>query len=156
MSQSLLEEIGVPKDADFYLCGPAQFLIDLETQLKAWGVQSSRIRVEAFGPAKSRTEGAAEPLPHLPDAPASTGPMVTFTRSGLATAWSSQFNNLLELAEACSVPVNWSCRTGVCHNCESGLIDGQVSYSPRPLDPPARGNILICCATPTTAVDLDL
>ena len=81
---------------------------------------------------------------------------MTFAKSGIAVAWDGRFNNLLELAEACSVPVRWSCRTGVCHNCESGLIDGQLSYAPEPLDPPADGNVLICCATPTSAVALDL
>jgi ferredoxin-NADP reductase/MOSC domain-containing protein YiiM len=156
ISQPLLEEIGVPKDADFYLCGPAQFLIDLRTGLKTWGVEASRIHVEAFGPAPSLANRVGEKPPHVPDGPPGTGPMVTFTRSGLAVPWNSQFGNLLELAEACSVPVKWSCRTGVCHNCESGLIDGRLSYSPEPLDPPAAGNVLICCATPASAVELDL
>jgi hypothetical protein len=36
------------------------------------------------------------------------------------------------------------------------LIDGEVAYRPEPLDAPAAGNALICCATPITAVDLDL
>ena len=156
VSQPLFEEIGIPKDADFYLCGPAQFLIDLQTGLKAWGVERSRIHIETFGPALSPATAAGVRSPHLPDGPQGTGPLVTFARSGIAAPWSSRFNNLLEFAEACSVPVKWSCRTGVCHNCESGLIDGQLSYSPEPLDPPAKGNALICCATPTTAIDLDL
>ena len=69
---------------------------------------------------------------------------------------SDRFNSLLELAEACSVPVRWSCRTGVCHNCESGLVDGSVQYAPEPLDPPADGNVLICCSTPRSDVQLDL
>jgi hypothetical protein len=40
--------------------------------------------------------------------------------------------------------------------CESGLIDGSVSYAPDPLDRPGEGNILICCSTPQSAVELDL
>ena len=40
------------------------------------------------------------------------------------------FASILELAEACDVPVRWSCRTGVCHTCETGLLDGAVEYSP--------------------------
>jgi ferredoxin len=62
----------------------------------------------------------------------------------------------LELAEACSVRVRWSCRSGVCHNCESSLIDGRVGYSPEPLDPPPEGVVLICCATPASDITLDL
>jgi hypothetical protein len=36
------------------------------------------------------------------------------------------------------------------------LIEGELAYAPEPLDPPAEGNALICCATPKTAVELDL
>jgi ferredoxin len=54
------------------------------------------------------------------------------------------------------VPTRWSCRTGVCHNCESGLLSGDVTYSPEPVDEPAAGNTLICCAAPSGPVVLDL
>ena len=47
--------------------------------------------------------------------------------------------SILELAEACDVPVRWSCRTGVCHTCETGLLDGTVDYAPEPLEAPAVG-----------------
>ena len=50
--------------------------------------------------------------------------------------------SLLELAEACDVPVRWSCRTGVCHNCETTLIAGTVDYNPDPVEPPADGSVL--------------
>ena len=46
------------------------------------------------------------------------------------------------------MPVRWSCRTGVCHNCETGLISGSVIYRPDPVEPPAAGNLLICCSQP--------
>ena len=159
LSVPLLQEIGVPTDADFYLCGPAPFLADLQAGLKAWGVSRYRIHTEAFGPAPARTPGvvgADERPPHPLDGPPGTGPMVTFARSGLAVPWSPHFNSLLEFAEACSVPVRWACRTGVCHNCESGLVEGQLRYTPEPLDPPADGLALICCSTPLSAVALDL
>jgi ferredoxin len=100
--------------------------------------------------------GAAATAPHRPDGPAGDGPVVTFLRSGLAVAWDPRLGSLLELAEACAVPVGWSCRSGVCHNCESGLIEGEPAYAPKPSDPPEEGNALICCATPRTAVELDL
>jgi ferredoxin len=60
------------------------------------------------------------------------------------------------LAEACDVPVRWSCRTGVCHTCECALIGGSVDYQPDPLDPPAKGNLLVCCAQPRSDVEIDL
>ena len=58
--------------------------------------------------------------------------------------WDERYGSLLELAEACDVPAEWSCRTGVCHRCESGLVDGAVAYEPEPLDDPRRDRC--CCA----------
>jgi ferredoxin len=81
---------------------------------------------------------------------------VAFARSGLTVRWSASFGSLLELAEACDVPVKWSCRTGVCHTCESGLVSGSVRYDPEPVDQPADGDLLICCSRPQTDVIVDL
>jgi ferredoxin len=60
------------------------------------------------------------------------------------------------VAEACNVLVRWACRTGVCHNCESGLVSGAVVYDPEPLDKPADGNLLVCCSQPSSDVVIDL
>jgi ferredoxin-NADP reductase/MOSC domain-containing protein YiiM len=156
----LLAELGVPQSADFYLCGPGGFLAEIDAALAGWGVEPRRIHKEPFGPSGSRTPGvvgaADQSPPHLPVGPKGTGPLVTFAKSRLAVRWDTHFDSLLELAEACSVPVRWSCRTGVCHNCESGLIDGRLRYSPEPIDPPAEGVALICCSSPVSDIELDL
>ena len=81
---------------------------------------------------------------------------VSFARSGLNVPWSAQYASLLEFAEACDVPTRWSCRVGVCHTCESGLISGSVRYEPSPLQPPAAGNVLPCCSVPSGEVVIDL
>jgi ferredoxin len=81
---------------------------------------------------------------------------VGFARIGLTVSWGPPYDSLLEFAEACDVPTRWSCRTGVCHNCETALLSGSVRYDPEPLEPPADGNVLICCSTPADAVVLDL
>lgn len=159
LSIELLHELGIPDDADFYLCGPPRFLEDFQQGLAAWGIPWPRVHVEVFGAASTRTPGifgAAAALPHRPDGPAGTGPLVTFSRSGLTVPWDSRFRSLLELAEACAIPVRWACRSGVCHSCESGLNEGELAYAPEPLDAPAEGNALICCSTPKTPADLDL
>lgn len=156
---SLLQQLGVPQGADFYLCGPAGFLDDLTSGLMSWDVAAPRIHTEVFGPGASLTPGISgigHQPPHLPSGEPGTGPNVTFARSNLVVPWPARFNSLLELAEACAVPVRWSCRTGVCHNCECPLIDGQLRYAPAPLDRPADGNALICCSTPLSDVQLDL
>jgi ferredoxin len=92
----------------------------------------------------------------LPDGPAGSGPLVSFARSSLSVRWDAAFQNLLELAEACDVPVQWSCRTGVCHTCETGIITGDVGYRPDPVEPPANGNVLICCCKPQGDIIIDL
>jgi ferredoxin-NADP reductase/MOSC domain-containing protein YiiM len=156
---SLLQALHLPQAADFYLCGPPAFLTELTAGLQSWGVPYSRIHSETFGTESAVTPGiaAATPkTPHPPTGSLGTGPKISFTRSGLAVSWDPRFQSLLELAEACDVPVRWSCRSGVCHMCESGLIDGEVRYAPEPLDRPADGNLLICCSTPLSAIELDL
>jgi ferredoxin-NADP reductase/MOSC domain-containing protein YiiM len=154
-----LRELDLPRDADFYICGPSAFMSELTAGLAAWGAARSRIHTELFGAGPSSTPGiAAAPQtpPHQPSGPAGTGPLVSFARSGLSVHWDPAYSSLLELAEACDVPVRWSCRTGVCHNCESGLVAGSVAYRPDPIDPPAAGNLLICCTQPEGDVVVDL
>jgi ferredoxin-NADP reductase len=159
LSVAVLEELGVPREADFYLCGPSAFLQDLTTGLADWGVTTDRVHTELFGPTPSSTPGVVDAPrrpPHLPARATGTGPQVSFARSGLVVHWDPAFQSLLELAEACDVPVRWSCRTGVCHTCESGLVAGTVSYQPEPLERPADGTLLICCSQPRDEVILDL
>ncbi len=156
---SMLKSGGLPAEADFFLCGPTGFTYDLADALTAWGVPKARIHSETFGTQTALTpgmSGRAATTPHVPAGPAGIGPEVSFARSSLTVPWNSQCSSLLEFAESCGVPVRWSCRSGVCHVCESGLVDGQVRYAPNPLDPPLEGNVLICCAIPTTAIALDL
>jgi ferredoxin-NADP reductase/MOSC domain-containing protein YiiM len=155
----LLDDLGIGRDADFYLCGPPAFMQELSSGLRTRGVPPDQVHTEIFGPGESRTPGIADAPhrpPHLPAGPVGPGPQVSFARSGLTVRWDPSFQSLLELAEACDVPVRWSCRTGVCHNCESGLVTGAVNYRPDPLDPPADGNLLICCSQPRGDLVIDL
>jgi ferredoxin-NADP reductase len=159
IAADVLEKLGVPRNADFYLCGPSAFLRDLTAGLTASGISDDQIHAEIFGAGKAITPGISETTqraPHLPEGPAGPGPRVSFARSGLNVCWDPKFQSLLDFAEACDVPVRWSCRTGVCHTCEGGLISGSVAYDPEPLEPPAQGNLLICCSKPQDDVVIDL
>ena len=155
---ALLERIGVPQGSDFYLCGPTSFLQNMRDGLRNWGVLAENVHTEIFGALESITPGMAQVAhtPHLPQGPPGSGPPVSFARSGITAAWDRKFASLLELAEACDVPVRWSCRIGVCHTCMTGLIDGSISYNPEPLERPAPGNVLVCCSQPNAGVTLDL
>lgn len=159
MTVADLERMKLPRAADFYLCGPTGFLDELRAGLEAWGVAAACIHVELFGGRPALTPGiaaVAARAPHQPEGSPGTGALVSFARSGLTVRWRGQEQSLLELAEACDVPVRWSCRTGVCHNCESGLVSGAVDYDPDPLDAPAPGNILICCCRPRGDLVIDI
>jgi ferredoxin-NADP reductase/MOSC domain-containing protein YiiM len=159
LTASLLAEFEPPRDADAYLCGPIPFMDEISAGLASMGIDASRIQTEPFGPAPGLMPGiAATPArtPHPPAGQPGDGPTIEFARSDLAIPWSGDYGSLLELAEACDVPVRWSCRTGVCHTCETTLIAGDLDYSPDPVELPADGSALICCSQPRDDVVLDL
>ena len=155
----LFKSLAIPPDTDFYLCGPPAFLNDLRVGLAQIGFSASQIHTEIFGSTPAVAPGVVgttSRAPHQPAEASQTGPSVSFSRSNLTVRWNERYESILELAEACDVPVRWSCRTGVCHTCESGLVSGDVSYEPTPLEAPARGNLLVCCARPKDDLILDL
>ena len=134
---------------------------DLTAGLAAWGIAASRIHTETFGAGplnypgrRSVTADASRTC--RPDLPA-TGPLVSFARSGLNVRWGAPFQSLLELAEACDVPVRWSCRTGVCHTCETGLVSRDGRLPTRPGRRTGRrqcADLLLCNLRSTSSIDL--
>ncbi|WP_380004474.1 MOSC domain-containing protein [Dyella halodurans] len=154
-----LAALQIPEDAHFHLCGPPTFLSAARSGLRAAGYADANISSELFGTLDALRPGVtstAATLPHPPKDEANEGAVVSFVRSGLTVHWNGHYPSLLELAEACDVPVRWSCRTGVCHNCETAVIGGQVAYSTEPLEAPAEGRVLICCSSPMGDLQLDL
>src|SRR5258708_9609283 len=113
-------------------------MADMKEALAALHVAPERIHVGIFNGSESMTPGvvgAATRAPHLPRDDANSGSLVSFARSGIAVHWkASAYHSILELAEACDVPVRWSCRTRVCHNLDIGLVSGAGAYGPQPLD----------------------
>jgi ferredoxin-NADP reductase/ferredoxin len=154
-----LAALGIPAGASAYICGPNAFMTAISDALAGLGIAPARIHTELFG-ARDRINpgitGAAAWPPHQPPGPPGNGPLVTFARSGISTPFPGDKRNVLELAEACDVPTRWSCRTGVCHTCVTPLLTGDITYAPDPLEPPADGQVLICCARPGTEVVLDM
>jgi ferredoxin-NADP reductase/MOSC domain-containing protein YiiM len=159
LSAPVLAAMDLPRNADAYICGPAAFMAQVSAALAGMGVGDGHLRTEIFGAAPAQTPGIAPATarpPHPPAGEPAGGPLVAFARSGLTVHWDPGYASLLELAEACDVPVRWSCRTGVCHTCETGLVSGAVTYSPDPVDDPADGSALICCSQPARDLTLDL
>jgi ferredoxin-NADP reductase/MOSC domain-containing protein YiiM/ferredoxin len=162
-----LARLRIPASATAYVCGPAAFMDDMRDALTVLGVGAGRIHTEVFGALAAINPGVTGQRPrkpHPPRGPAGTGPLVTFARSGLtarfpgpgADSVPGSGPSVLEFAESCDVPTRYACRTGVCHTCVTPLVSGEVRYSPDPLEPPASGQALICCARPETDLILDL
>jgi ferredoxin-NADP reductase len=154
-----LAALGVPAAASAYICGPASFMADMRRALAAIGLGHDRIHTELFGALPASTPGVINQQstpPHQPPGPPGTGPLVTFARSGISAPFPDGTGSLLDMADACDVPARWSCRTGVCHTCVTPLLSGEVSYSPDPLEPPAGGQVLICCSRPAADIVLDM
>jgi ferredoxin-NADP reductase len=145
-AETVLEELGVPVDAEFRLCGPSRFVGDLNDGLAAAGVNAAQIRSESFGAA-------------LPGKPAAAGDArraaVVFARSSVSASWDGAHQSLLELAEAAAVPAPSGCRVGACHGCCATVVEGAVRHDPQPLEPPPPGSALLCCARPESDVVLD-
>ena len=150
LNTRVLQELNLPRDGDFYICGPSTFMSDLSAGLAGLGVATDRIHTEMFGAGPSITPGvAASPRrpPHLPAGLPGSGALVSFARTGLNVRWGPTFQSLLELAEACDVPVRWSCRTGSAAPVRPDLWRDD-RLPPGPGRRTAGGNVLICCAQP--------
>ena len=159
VSPQTLSDAGVPVDSDFYLCGPDAFMRSLSAAITARGTAPEHVAMELFSAgaviAPPGLEGV-RPAPHPPAGTPGPGPAVTFSRSGLTVPWDDSHGTLLELAEACDVAVSFGCRNGVCHYCESGLLDGEVRYLTEPLECPDDSRVLVCCAEPAGPLTLEL
>lgn len=160
LSRDSLAELGLLPSATVYLCGPTQFMTDMRDCLTGIGFDPARIHSELFGALPAINPGVVETgvrkTPHAPAGVLGTGPSITFARSGLAVNWSPDYRSILDLAEACDVPTRFSCRSGVCHVCVTGIVAGTTTYVQQPLEPPAQGSVLICSAAPETDLVLDL
>ena len=159
LTKEALAALGIPAGASAYICGPASFMADMRDALTALGADLARVHTELFAALPAITPGITgqhAPPPHQPPGPPGAGPLVTFTRSGITTPFGDRWHSVLDLADACDVPTRWSCRTGVCHTCVTPLLSGNISYAPDPLEPPADGQVLICCARPGTDLVLDM
>jgi ferredoxin-NADP reductase len=145
-----------------HLCGPPPMMEAVKAALAELGVPREQVRTEAFGPARGVAPGTRAPLPAPALAPARTpAPTgaaggvpriataeVRFTKSG-KTGPLAPDQSVLEAAEAIGVPIDYSCRVGICGTCKVPLLEGKVTMEVEeglPPDEKARGIILACQA----------
>src|SRR5262249_22012913 len=66
LSRSVLDDVGVPRDADVYLCGPPRFMAEMKHALATSGVAPERIRVELFSGSEPFTPGVIDAATRAP------------------------------------------------------------------------------------------
>src|SRR5271170_4460781 len=59
LNMKVVQQLSLPRDGDFYVCGPSTFMNDLTVGLAAWGVAPDRIHTEIFGSQPPITPGVA-------------------------------------------------------------------------------------------------
>lgn len=135
---------------EVYLCGPGRFMQRAYDMAVELGVAAEDIRYELFGPAVDFTPR------HAPGHADNDGPLITFARSGVAARWSADAPSLLDFAEEQGLFPDYSCRSGSCESCKTRVINGAFDYPVEPFERPEEGYVLLCCAQPTSDMELDV
>jgi len=136
----------------FYYCGPGQMMEGMTSGLKDWGVPSSHLHFEAFGPLSvQRVNKAVAGAPPF----ITQQKFVTFRKSGTAVPWDGSHATLLDLAEQAGVLIASGCRAGNCGTCVVALQEGDVTYIQPPGTPPEARTCLTCIAQPKGDLVLD-
>lgn len=148
----------------YYLCGPPSFMRMLAQGLDEWGVPSSQVHSEGFGPsaerrrAQRRRKTGIESRRNIVaegDSATNTSSQVSFTKSNVTVDWSDEFESILEVAEEFGIELDSGCRTGNCGTCEVALLLGKVRYTKDPGCQPENGCALSCVARPIGNVEID-
>lgn len=142
-----------------HLCGPPGMMEALRKTLGELGLPPEQIKTEAFGPArgavpppgmtvvqKRASEGAARHNGAAEIGPATAS--IRFAKSGKVAPLPPD-KSVLEVAESIGVPIDYSCRSGICGLCKTHLLEGRVTMEVQEAlteDDKAQGMILACQA----------
>ncbi|MEO9338844.1 pyridoxamine 5'-phosphate oxidase family protein [Mesorhizobium sp. SB112] len=134
--------------ADFYICGPDDFMSSLRQGLVALGASPESIRTEAFKPLAGVFPGTISGV-------GLATCQVKFARSGKTATWKPESRSLLDLALANAVDVQYSCRNGDCQSCVQRVVSGVVDYPAGDEPFLTYGQVLLCQAIPRGNLVLD-
>jgi ferredoxin-NADP reductase len=118
-----------PLGSHVYACGPQRLLLDLREQAAALGWGDKRVHWEAF----------AAPEPGLPF-------RVELARSGRQLEVSAE-QSLLEALESAGLEIPNLCRGGVCGQCQTRYLKGDVEHRDHFLAPHERADSLMPCVS---------
>ena len=158
ITAAVVERLGIPVDADLYLCGPAAFMADLTAALVTLGFAPTQVRTETFGTLGAITpaSSAAAMVPRGSRTARRnrTGGDVRPQRADGAVARSIRLGAGVGGGMSNPGPMGLSHRR-VPH-VRDELVSGGVTYEPEPVDRPALGNVLVCCVQPCDELVVDL
>ncbi|RBQ07849.1 MOSC and FAD-binding oxidoreductase domain-containing protein [Pedobacter miscanthi] len=148
-----INDLQLPGDTEIYICGPLGYNDKVTEALSPNVISPSQIHSEQFIPLKETKRNHSDLIAQPNNSPAKN---ISFLKSNLRIAWEDSFKSILELAENYGIPVNWSCRAGICRRCQTSILSGETSYAIEPLSPLPESQVLICCSRPVTDIVLDL
>jgi len=154
-----------------YLCGPNEMMDATRDLLMGIGIPDSQIKMEAFASRKkpgssleiTPDDSNADPMPEDPDVKplsaeiANGTATIMFARSNVRREFSSDVS-VLEAAEAASIELPFECRSGICGQCKTRLIDGSVIMECEDAlstSEKTSGLILACQARPRSNLVVD-
>jgi glycine betaine catabolism B len=131
------------------LCGPDPMMTAMRALLVGIGIPDAEIHQEAFisppAVAEQAMADASADDPPLEDGATAT---VTFSKAGI-TAEVSGTSSLLEAAEDAGVAIPFECRSGICGQCKTRLVSGNVRMDSQDAltnQDRAKGLVLACQA----------
>lgn len=149
VSVDLLRRVLPSNNYDFFICGPPPMMASLTSGFDAWGVPSSRVHYESFGPATVKKLRAPKP------GAGGLAPFdVAFTRSGKTCPWDPEAESLLDFAEMNHVAIDFGCRAGNCGTCLTAILSGDVEYTADPGVEIEEGSCLTCICIPKGSLEL--
>ena len=150
-----------------YFCGPNEMMDATRSLLLGLGVTNSQIKTENFGTTKGagptpeilnedQQSDRSNGTPSEPKTAISTE-TIDFARSMVRASVSGE-TSVLEAAEASSIQLPYECRSGICGQCKTRLMEGTVVMDCEDALSPAEkanGLILACQARPLSNLVVD-
>lgn len=142
--QGLLQHFSLDK-ALVFLCGPAEFMASLKSQLLALGAAPQFIYQDKFVSFdyQSQATKAQAVNPRR-----SKGPLnINFSSDGREVQWTRQSGSLLDLADDNDIVIPANCRSGACNACLK-QVKGRFEYIRQPVSQLPDDWAHLCCAVP--------
>ncbi|MFO0601537.1 MAG: 2Fe-2S iron-sulfur cluster-binding protein [Polyangiales bacterium] len=153
----LRDEVPTLAAGPVFICGPDAMMAAMRALVAERGVDASNVHTEAFASppatAATRSEPEAAPAPAAPEALVS----IRFVASRRSVEVPSG-RTVLEAAEEAGIALPFECRSGICGQCKTRLVDGQVVMETQDALTAAdreKGLILACQARAASGAAVD-